>query len=152
MLERAGGCTGGSPGASKELAPKVVVPCSPIPWVWRHLRNSKEVSLAQSQGNARLEVPHRARRGFPFPVGLMGTAEELNASNSNSSDLSKGRGAPPREAVMGRGELWTAQRAMPSASFLVRHSVPKLQSMPPGASWATFDTLHTHQFWIFTPR
>lgn len=128
MLERA---TGASPWASKELVPKILVPCcSHSLGLDTTEEQQGDYSCTQSgeygvggvtQTQERTSLSHRSHEG------------EEKASNSNSSVLSKGRGAPPGEAGMGRGELWTAWRAMPSVSFLIRHNVPKFHTVPPGA-------------------
>lgn len=92
MLERVAGGTVCSPGPTQETIPKILVPHG-----WRPLRNTKEIPLAQSQGNTGLEVPDRARRGFPFPIGLRRNAGEVNTSNPSTS---KRRWAPPGEAAV----------------------------------------------------
>lgn len=86
------GCTVCSPGSTQETSPKILIPHG-----WRPLRNTKEIPLAQSQGNMGLEVPARARRGFSFPVGLRRNAGEVKASNPSPS---KWGWAPPSEAGM----------------------------------------------------
>lgn len=139
-------------GQIRRQFPKTWFPAAPVSRGWRPLRNTKETPLAQSWENTELEVSHGAKRGFSFPVGLTRTAGEANASDPSLSALSKGRRAPPGEAAEGKGEPWTVWREMPNASFLVRHVVvPKLCTIPPGASWAVFDTPHSYQFGVFAP-
>lgn len=112
-LERAAGCT----GASKEMVPKIQFPCCSHCLGMETPEEEQGDSSCTESGKFGVGAVTQNQRGFPFPVGLMRTAGEEKASNSNSSDLSKGRGAPLGEAVMGRGELRTGWRAMPSASF-----------------------------------